>query len=121
MPHSEMDLTVSESVRALEADEHGHESHAEEESHSREWLRAGFVALVILFVWSRLLPRFHGLDVVAFLGILPGGLPVYKDALSDLWKGQMTKEISMTIALSPASVIGAFFTALLPAVSRNRV
>jgi heavy metal translocating P-type ATPase len=113
MPHAEMDLKVSEPVKAIEAEEHESESHAEEHSHSRDWLRVGFVALVILFVWSGVLPRFHGIDVVAVIGLLIGGLPIYKEAVSDLLKGKMTMELSMTIALVAASVIGEFFTALL--------
>ena len=38
---------------------HHHEAD-EHEEHDREWLRVGFVALVIVLVWSRLVPRFHG-------------------------------------------------------------
>jgi heavy metal translocating P-type ATPase len=90
-----------------------HEEAGEHEEHGREWLRVGFVALVILLVWSRLVPRFHGIDFLAMAGILIGGFPIFKEALADLFKGRMTMELSMTIALVAASAIGEFFTALL--------
>jgi Cd2+/Zn2+-exporting ATPase/Cu+-exporting ATPase len=88
-----------------EADEH--------QAPGREWLRVGFVALVIVLVWSRLVPRFHGMDLLALTGILIGGFPIFKEAFADLFKGRMTMELSMTIALVAASAIGEFFTALL--------
>ena len=75
--------------------------------------RVGFVALVIVLVWSRVVPRFHGVDFLALTGILIGGFPIFKEAFADLFKGRMTMELSMTIALVAASAIGEFFTALL--------
>src|SRR4029077_8497397 len=56
---------------------------------------------------------FHGVDVVALIGILIGGYPIFKEAIADLLQRRMTMELSMTIALVAASVIGEFFTALL--------
>jgi Cd2+/Zn2+-exporting ATPase/Cu+-exporting ATPase len=91
--------------RNQEADEH--------EEHGREWLRVGFVAFVIVLVWFRLVPRYHGIDFLALAGILMGGFPIFKEAFADLFKGRMTMELSMTIALVAASAIGEFFTALL--------
>jgi Cd2+/Zn2+-exporting ATPase/Cu+-exporting ATPase len=90
-----------------------HEAGSEHEEHGREWLRVGFVALVIVLVWLRVVPRFHGVDFLALTGILIGGFPIFKEALADLFKGRMTMELSMTIALVAASAIGEFFTALL--------
>ncbi len=89
------------------------EEHGEHEQHDREWVRVGFVALVIGVVWSGLVPRFHGVDLLALAGILIGGYPIFKEAFADLAKGRMTMELSMTIALVAASAIGEFFTALL--------
>lgn len=85
----------------------------EHEGHGREWLRVAFVALVIVLVWSRAVPRYHGVDFLALAGILIGGFPIFKEAFEDLFKGRMTMELSMTIALVAASAIGEFFTALL--------
>lgn len=93
-------------------EEHGQEEHTREEQR-KEWVRVGFVALVIVLVWSRVVPRYHGVDFLALAGILIGGFPIFKEAFADLFKGRMTMELSMTIALVVASAIGEFFTALL--------
>jgi heavy metal translocating P-type ATPase len=108
---------VAELATAAVADLPGgadhHEEADEHEEHGREWLRVGFVALVIVLVWFRVVPRFHGVDFLALTGILIGGFPIFKEAFADLFKGRMTMELSMTIALVAASAIGEFFTALL--------
>jgi Cd2+/Zn2+-exporting ATPase/Cu+-exporting ATPase len=68
---------------------------------------------MLVLVWLQLIPRVKGIDIVALLGVLIGGYPIFKEALSDLLERRMTMELSMTIALVAASVIGEFFTALL--------
>jgi heavy metal translocating P-type ATPase len=93
----------------VEHHEHDHEA----TEHTRDWLRVAFVAIVILLVWSGVVPRVRGIDLLALAGILIGGFPIFKEAFADLAKGRMTMELSMTIALVAASVIGEFFTALL--------
>ena len=103
-----------ESPRVAVAEEHGHsESGGEQETHGKDWLRVAFVAVILLVVWSGLIPRYHGIDVIGVMGILIGGFPIFEEAISDLVKGRMTMELSMTIALVAASVIGEFLTALL--------
>jgi len=92
---------------ADDREEHQHESHG------REWLRVALVGLVIVLVWARLVPRYHGVDFLAIAGILVGGFPIFQEAFADLFRGRMTMELSMTIALGAASAIGEFFTALL--------
>jgi cation transport ATPase len=59
------------------------------------------------------LSRVHGVDLLALAGVLIGGYPILKEAISDLLERRMTMELSMTIALAAASAIGEFFTALL--------
>lgn len=78
-----------------------------------EWMRVAFVALILIVVWSGAIPRVAGVDLLAVAGILIGGYPIFKEAITDLLKGQMTMELSMTIALVAAAGIGEFFTALL--------
>jgi len=95
---------------------HEHEEHAAEHDRAgsrTEWARVGFVALVLLIVWSGVVPRIAGIDWLALTGIAVGGYPIFKEAISDLLKGHMTMELSMTIALGAAAGIGEFFTALL--------
>lgn len=94
------------------------ESHHDHDEHEHaggwhEWARVGFVAVLLLITWSGIVPRFHGLDLVALTGVLIGGYPIFSEAFADILKGRMTMELSMTIALVAASVIGEFLTALL--------
>ncbi len=111
------------------ADSHKHQhNHAHSHEHSRdddhedhdghdegwlEWARVAFVAVILIVVWAQLVPRVRGFDIVAVLGLLIGGYPIFKEAIADLLERRMTMELSMTIALVAAAAIGEFFTALL--------
>jgi heavy metal translocating P-type ATPase len=91
-----------------------HEEHEHEHGqHWLEWGRVVFVAVILLLSWLGIVLRVRGIDVVGLAGILIGGYPIFKEAISDLLERRMTMELSMTIALVAASVIGEFFTALL--------
>jgi len=79
----------------------------------QEWARVGFVALMLALDWLQVIHRVNGIDILALIGVLFGGYPIFKEAISDLLERRMTMELSMTIALVAASVIGEFFTALL--------
>jgi Cd2+/Zn2+-exporting ATPase/Cu+-exporting ATPase len=92
---------------------HDHEAGHDHEQSWHEWLRVGFLAVVIGIVASGIVPRYRGVDIVALAGILIGGFPIFREAIADLLKGRMTMELSMTIALVAAAAIGEFFTALL--------
>ena len=112
------DLTSSSSAAAaapLDGGEplHDHEGDHDHEHSLPDWLRVGFLALVIGIVAWGIVPPYRGVDLVALAGILIGGFPIFKEAIADLLKGRMTMELSMTIALVAASAIGEFFTALL--------
>jgi Cd2+/Zn2+-exporting ATPase/Cu+-exporting ATPase len=78
-----------------------------------EWARVAFVAAVLIISWMHLVPRVGGVDLFALAGVLIGGYPIFHEAAADLFQTQMTMELSMTIALLAASVIGEFTTALL--------
>ena len=95
---------------------HGHDHEHGDHDHGegwREWARVGFVALLLVLDWLQVVPRVNGIDVLALIGVLFGGYPIFKEAISDLLQRRMTMELSMTIALVAASAIGEFFTALL--------
>jgi heavy metal translocating P-type ATPase len=97
--------------------DHDHD-HEPEDHHDHgegwlEWARVGFVAVILILVWTQVVPRVWGIDILAVLGVLIGGYPIFKEAIADLLERRMTMELSMTIALVAASVIGEFFTALL--------
>ena len=99
--------------------EHSHEhDHDPEDHHDHdegwlEWARVAFVAVILVLVWAQVVPRMRGIDILALIGVLIGGYPIFKEAIADLLERRMTMELSMTIALVAASVIGEFFTALL--------
>ena len=100
----------------LNKEDHSHEhdsDHCERDEGWLEWARVAFVASVLVVVWAGVVPRVHGIDILALVGVLIGGYPIFKEALADLWERRMTMELSMTIALVAASAIGEFFTALL--------
>jgi Cd2+/Zn2+-exporting ATPase/Cu+-exporting ATPase len=90
--------------------DHDHQDHDEG---WLEWARVAFVAAILVLMWSQVVPRVNGIDILALIGVLIGGYPIFKEAIVDLWDRHMTMELSMTIALVAASVIGEFFTALL--------
>jgi Cd2+/Zn2+-exporting ATPase/Cu+-exporting ATPase len=94
-------------------DGNDHEDHHDHSNGLIEWARVGFVALLLVLVWLQAVPRVKGVDILALVGVLFGGYPIFKEAIADLLEKRMTMELSMTIALVAASVIGEFFTALL--------
>jgi heavy metal translocating P-type ATPase len=63
--------------------------------------------------WFRIWQPLAGLDVVAVLGALVGGYPIWREAFEAVRERRMTMELSMTIAILAALVIGEFFTALV--------
>jgi Cd2+/Zn2+-exporting ATPase/Cu+-exporting ATPase len=112
-PHGQAVTTAHVHDPAPESGQ-GDQEHAHEHEQSwQDWVRVGFVALILVLDWLRLVPRFGGVDVLALTGVLVGGFPIFKEAISDLLERRMTMELSMTIALVAASAIGEFFTALL--------
>jgi Cd2+/Zn2+-exporting ATPase/Cu+-exporting ATPase len=90
-----------------------HEDHHDHDEGWLEWARVALVAVILILVWTQVVPRVKGIDVLALIGVLIGGYPIFKEAIADLLERRMTMELSMTIALVAASVIGEFFTALL--------
>ena len=96
--------------------DNGHEDNEDHHDHEEgwiEWARVAFVAVILILVWARVVPHVGAIDVLALLGVLVGGYPIFREAIADLLERRMTMELSMTIALVAASAIGEFFTALL--------
>ena len=81
-----------------------------------DWLelgRIGLVGLAIVVTWLRLWQPLPHFDIVGFAAVLIGGYPIFREASADLLSRRMTMELSMTIALVSALVIGEVFTALV--------
>ncbi len=90
-----------------------HEHPAAEPLNWMELARIGLVGLAIIVSWFhvwRPVPRF---DVTGFAVVLVGGYPIFHEAITDLMSRRMTMELSMTIALGAALLIGEVFTALV--------
>src|ERR1700737_398314 len=95
-------------------DEHrdDHEQHRE----TPEWAevtRIAVVAMAALAVWSGIWEPFPRVSVIGLVGTLGGGWPIFHEAWEKRRERRMTMELSMTIALAAALVIGEFFTALV--------
>ncbi|HEY1678603.1 MAG TPA: cation-translocating P-type ATPase [Candidatus Sulfotelmatobacter sp.] len=86
------------------------------EEHGLDWhelARIAFVALAAAAVWFRVWEPFPHVSVIGVLAALIGGYPIFKEAFENIVERKMTMELSMTIALLAALVIGEFFTALV--------
>jgi len=92
-------------------------AHAEEHEHGGiEWLeyaRIAFVGVAILVTWFQVWRPFPRWDIVGLIATLVGGYPIFREAAADVMKRRMTMELSMTIALLAALIIGEVFTALV--------
>lgn len=80
-------------------------------SHRGELMAIAAVAGAVLASWlglSHLIARF---DVISLLATAFGGLPIFREAWEAVRERRMTMELSMTIALVAATLIGEFFTA----------
>ncbi|HEV3060407.1 MAG TPA: cation-translocating P-type ATPase [Vicinamibacterales bacterium] len=94
------------------ADEH----HGDEQSERFDWAelaRIGFVAAAAAAVWLRIWEPFTRGSVIGLAGTIGGGWPIFHEAWENLRARRMTMELSMTIALVAALIIGEFFTALV--------
>src|SRR5579863_3574118 len=100
--------------RDLHDTEHGAEQHEHGESiEGREIARVVFVAITAAAVWFHIWEPFARVSVIGLLGIAVGGYPIFKEAWENIRERRMTMELSMTIALVAALLIGQFFTALV--------
>ena len=80
---------------------------------STDLIRVAFVAVAAAAVWLRVWEPVPALSVIGLGATLVGGYPIFKEAVENLLARRMTMELSMTIALVAALVVGQFFTALV--------
>jgi Cd2+/Zn2+-exporting ATPase/Cu+-exporting ATPase len=78
-----------------------------------ELVRIGLVAVAAAAVWLRVWEPFSRVSVIGVVGTVGGGWPIFHEAWENLRERRMTMELSMTIALVAALVVGEFFTALV--------
>ena len=92
--------------------------HGQEEQHEHalrwpEMLRIGVVAAAAAAVWWHVWEPLRVFSLIAIVGLLIGGWPIFKEALENLFARRMTMELSMSIAIIAAAAISEFFTALV--------
>jgi heavy metal translocating P-type ATPase len=97
---------------------HGERGHDDGQEHAAalEWpelARIAFTALTAAAVWFRLWEPWPRASVIGLAGIAVGGYPIFKEAWDNIRERRMTMELSMTIALLAALLIGELFTALV--------
>jgi len=76
-------------------------------------VRIALVALAVCLTWFRVWEPLPRIDILAVVATLGGGYPIFREAFEALLQRRMTMELSMTIALGAALMIGEFFTALV--------
>ena len=93
-------------------DGHDHQDH----DHEAGWTdaaRIAFVGVAILAVWFRVWEPFAKVSIIGIVATVIGGWPIFKEAFENLAERRMTMELSMTIALVAALLIGEFRTVLV--------
>jgi P-type Cu+ transporter len=101
---------------ATDDHDHGHDDHEDHHEHSFEWpeaVRIAVVALAAAAVWFHWWEPSSQISVIGVIGVLVGGWPIFKEAAENIVARRMTMELSMSIAVIAAAVIGEFFTALV--------
>jgi Cd2+/Zn2+-exporting ATPase/Cu+-exporting ATPase len=117
-PDTFADATGARDVRHTSVRD-GHDApHSDEAERGRraEWpelARIGAVVLIAALVWFRVWEPLPRMSVIGLSGTLFGGWPIFREAWNDIRERRMTMELSMTIALVAALVIGEAFTALM--------
>ncbi len=75
--------------------------------------RIAAVALAAFAVWFGILEPYPRWNIIGIAGLAFGGWPIFREAVESLLQRRMTMELSMTIAIMAAVVIGEVFTALI--------
>ena len=69
--------------------------------------------MAILAVWFRIWEPFAKVSIIGIVATVIGGWPIFTEAFENLAERRMTMELSMTIALLAALLIGEFRTVLV--------
>jgi heavy metal translocating P-type ATPase len=96
--------------------DHEHDHSDSDHDHAADWhdfARIAFVGVAILAVWFRVWEPFPKVSVIGLVATLVGGWPIFKEAFENVVERRMTMELSMTIALLAALLIGEFRTVLV--------
>jgi heavy metal translocating P-type ATPase len=93
--------------------EHAAEAHERHGLERADLVRIALVAFGAAATWLRLWEPAPRHDVLAIAVLVVGGWPIWRKALDAVIHRRMTMELSMTIAIAAAAVIGEFFTALV--------
>jgi Cu+-exporting ATPase len=89
---------------------------APEEQHGvarADLIRIALIAAVAAATWFRLWRPLPQVDILAIAAMIAGGWPIWREALEAVTRRRMTMELSMSIAIFAAAIIGESFTALI--------
>jgi len=93
-----------------------HHEVADEGAFRLEWteaVRIVFVFLAAAAVWLHLWEPFPTFSLIGIIAAVIGGYPIYHEAFESMLERRMTMELSMTIAIAAALIIGEYVTALV--------
>lgn len=102
----------SEHVRHDHDHQGGHDDH-DYVAGWNDFARIPFVGIAVMAVWLRLWEPFPRVSVIGIIATIMGGWPIFKEAFENVIERRMTMELSMTIALLAALLIGDFRTVLV--------
>src|SRR5579871_1407193 len=111
-----IDAAIAKVSQHAAVDAHEHKHDHEDHAHGfdmGEAIRIALVAIAAGLVWFRAWEPFAHVSVIGVLGTLIGIYPILKEAAENVMERRMTMELSMTIAILAALVVGQFFTALV--------
>src|SRR4030095_9996185 len=91
-----------------------HDAH--DEGFHLEWIemaRILFVFLAAGAVWIQFWEPFATFSLIGIIAAVIGGYPIYREAFESMLERRMTMELSMSIAIAAALIIGEYVTALV--------
>src|SRR5882724_5451797 len=103
---------MSETVTVtLDQDPAGMDDDSEHHVGTGDLIHISLVALAVLASWLVPWRPLATLELISLAATVIGGFPIWKEAVEAMLARRMTMELSMTIAIGAALVIGESFTA----------